>query len=60
MHMYGLLFLTEKHVKEILKVKGIIQSELLDDSGNVFGLLGGGDVGGGSAFRAEGHKDAEK
>jgi hypothetical protein len=43
-----------------LDVKGIIQTELFDDAGNVLGLLGRGNVGGGSAFRAEGHKDAEK
>ena len=48
------------HPSEILDVKGIIQAELLDDSGNIFGLLGRSDVGGGSALRAEGHKDAEK
>ena len=44
---------------DVLHVKRVIQTELLDDLGDVLGLLGGGDVGGGPPLRAEGHEDAE-
>jgi hypothetical protein len=44
---------------KVLDVKRIIQTELLDQFGDVLGLLGAGYKGCRPAFRTEGHQDAE-
>ena len=44
---------------DVLAVKGIIETELFDQFGNVLCLLGSGHKGCRSAFRTEGHQDGE-
>ncbi len=44
----------------VLDVNGLVETELLDDAGDVLGLLGRGDIGGRPALGAESHQDAEQ
>ncbi len=45
---------------DILDIKRLIETKLLDNSRDIFGLLGGCHIRGGPAFWTEGHEDAEK